>query len=319
MAEASILTNKVNHLIDPVLHIWGVEVAVYLFLGGLTAGALIVGALVTLTGRQKTHAWAAGPLLAAAPVLISLGMGALFLDLENKFNVWRFYTAFQPTSPMSWGAWVLLLVYPLNVLLVLATWRETLPWLYGHAERRLPGLVRAATAFAEPKKTALAGGTLAIGIVLGFYTGILLAAYTARPFWNSSVLGPLFLTSGISTALALVMFFSRSDEEYRDFLKLDLGVIVLELLLLFVFGYGLITSTQSAQQAISLITGGPLTAMFWIPFVILGLALPIVLELFELFGGHAPRKLAPALLLLGGFFFRVVMVQGGQLSTWTPY
>ena len=37
-------------------------------------------------------------------VLLSLGMLALFLDLEHKLYVWRLYTTFQPTSPMSWGA-----------------------------------------------------------------------------------------------------------------------------------------------------------------------------------------------------------------------
>ena len=36
-------------------------------------------------------------------VLISLGMGALFLDLEHKLYVWRLYLTFQPASPMSWG------------------------------------------------------------------------------------------------------------------------------------------------------------------------------------------------------------------------
>ena len=49
------------------------------------------------------------PLLAF--MLLNAGMGALFLDLTHKLYVWRIYTTFQPTSPMSWGSWVLLLVY----------------------------------------------------------------------------------------------------------------------------------------------------------------------------------------------------------------
>jgi hypothetical protein len=44
--------------------------------------------------------------------LLTLGMLALFLDLEYKTHVWRLYTTFEPLSPMSWGAWILLLVYP---------------------------------------------------------------------------------------------------------------------------------------------------------------------------------------------------------------
>ena len=38
-----------------------------------------------------------------------------------------------------------------------------------------------------------------VGIGLGIYTGILLGAFPSRPFWNSSLLGPLFLVSGLST------------------------------------------------------------------------------------------------------------------------
>ena len=47
-------------------------------------------------------------------------MGGLFLDLEHKAYFWRLYTTFEVLSPMSWGAWILLLVYPailLNMLI----------------------------------------------------------------------------------------------------------------------------------------------------------------------------------------------------------
>ena len=35
-----------NHLIDPNLHIWGWEIPVYLFLGGVTAGIMVLTALL---------------------------------------------------------------------------------------------------------------------------------------------------------------------------------------------------------------------------------------------------------------------------------
>ena len=41
---------------------------------------------------------------------------------------------------------------------------------------------------------------LRFGIALGIYTGILLSAMVARPLWNSAILGPLFLFSGLSAA-----------------------------------------------------------------------------------------------------------------------
>ena len=48
-------------------------------------------------------------------------MLALFLDLEFKKHVYRFYLAFLPSSPMSWGSWILILVYPAALLLGLGS------------------------------------------------------------------------------------------------------------------------------------------------------------------------------------------------------
>ena len=60
-------------------------------------------------------------------------MGGLFLDLEHKLFLFRFYTTFQPASPMSWGAWILLLVYPVLLLGILLDPPRRLasfvPWL----------------------------------------------------------------------------------------------------------------------------------------------------------------------------------------------
>src|SRR5512138_1746477 len=107
-----------SNLIDPQLHVWGWEIPVYLFLGGMAAGLMIVSAL--LRRREGERSSAARWLPFVAPALVSVGMLALFLDLSHKLYVWRFYLAFRWTSPMSWGAWILLLVYPVSLLTALA-------------------------------------------------------------------------------------------------------------------------------------------------------------------------------------------------------
>ncbi|MBI5084534.1 MAG: polysulfide reductase NrfD [Acidobacteria bacterium] len=111
----------------PSLHIWGWEIAAYLFLGGLTAGLLILSGLAhrrQAGSPGRAQGWL-GPVL--APAVLSLGMGALFLDLAHKLHMWRFYTTFQVTSPMSWGAWILVLVYPASLLFAWAPGR-----VHGH-------------------------------------------------------------------------------------------------------------------------------------------------------------------------------------------
>ena len=107
-----------SRLIDPQLHVWGWEIPVYLFLGGMAAGLMIVTSLLAL--RREERSGAARWLAFASPGLVSIGMGALFLDLAHKAHVWRFYLAFRWSSPMSWGAWILLIVYPVSLLVALA-------------------------------------------------------------------------------------------------------------------------------------------------------------------------------------------------------
>jgi hypothetical protein len=99
---------------------WGWEIPVYLFLGGLVAGLMLTASVVILAfGKERiTRAMKMG--LAAAPILLALGMGALFIDLTYKLHTFRFYTAIRFSAPMSLGSWVLLLVFPVQVALILA-------------------------------------------------------------------------------------------------------------------------------------------------------------------------------------------------------
>ena len=61
---------------------------------------------------HPTFSLASSGLFMLGLATISLGMLALFLDLEHKLYVWRLYLTMKPWSPMSWGSWILLLVYP---------------------------------------------------------------------------------------------------------------------------------------------------------------------------------------------------------------
>ena len=124
MDEELLVTGRANALIDPGLQIWTWEVAMYLFLGGLTAGIMVFAAVMTLMNKDKTAPFASTRLAVLAPVVLSLGMTTLFMDLEHKLYVFRFYTSFQVTSPMSWGAWILLLIYPVSILQILSTVRS---------------------------------------------------------------------------------------------------------------------------------------------------------------------------------------------------
>src|SRR5512139_1366882 len=154
-------------MIDPHLHVWGWEIPVYLFLGGMAAGTMILSALLGL--RRGERSAAARWLAFAAPVLISVGMGALFLDLAHKLFVWRFYLALRWTSPMSWGAWILVVAYPVTILFGLSNLSD--PQFEALMARcRFPAvgrLLRRGRAFSAPKARTLAWWNLGTGVALG--------------------------------------------------------------------------------------------------------------------------------------------------------
>lgn len=298
--------NRHNHLVDPSLHIWGWQIPTYLFLGGVTAGLMIVVALLgrrTPAGRQsRAMRW----LPFAAPVVLSIGMLALFLDLEKQIHVFRFYTAFRVTSPMSWGAWILLLIYPATLLLGMARLTE--------AElRRFPVALARMAEWARFRASGLETLNILLGIALGAYTGILLGTLGARALWSSALLGPLFLVSGLSTGAALVMLFPLTHDEHETLRRWDVVAIGVELAVLAMFFVHLATAGERSRAAAALFFGGAWTAAFWSLVVVAGLAVPLAFELLERRVAR-PSIVAPLLLLAGGFALRWIFVAAGQGS-----
>ena len=104
MIEEVLVTARYNAKIDPSLGIWTWEIAFYLFMGGMAAGIMLFAAWAALARKQDELDFAHNRFALWAPIVLSLGMTTLFLDLEYKIHVFRFYTSFQPASPMSWGA-----------------------------------------------------------------------------------------------------------------------------------------------------------------------------------------------------------------------
>lgn len=285
---------------NAAMPVWHWEIPVYLFLGGLTAGLMILGALF---GGRAGASRAMRILPLAAPVVLSLGMLALFLDLELKLHVFRFYTAFRITAPMSWGSWILLLVYPATIALGMARIRGELP------ERLASRLAR----LEEPRTVRfLERANVVLGIALGAYTGILLATLSARALWSSALLGPLFLVSGFSTAAALAMLLPVTDGEHSTVRRWDIAAVGVELALLALFFIHLAANGSRGREAAALFFGGSYTALFWSLVVIAGLALPLAIELLETRRGLRPTWAAPLLLLAGGFALRWIFVAAGQ-------
>ncbi len=220
------------------------------------------------------------------------------------------YLTFQPLSPMSWGGWILILVYPVLLLGALASVPPDLlarwPALAGLAAR-----LRSAEAASR-----LGMVSIVAGVALGIYTGILLSSLGARPLWSSAALGPLFLVSGLSTGAAFAHLVARNPDEQESLLKADTVFLVVELALIGLILIGLLTASAVHANAAQLLLGGPYTAVFWVLVVGLGILLPLLLQALMVSHRIAHTAIAPLLVIGGGLALRFVIVSAGQYSHW---
>ncbi|MBC8377421.1 MAG: polysulfide reductase NrfD [FCB group bacterium] len=311
MIEEIITSGRMNPEIDPILHVWGWEIPFYLFLGGISAGILIFSAYFTLRGRQDELPVAVKWMPLAVPFLIGIGLIALLMDLSHVLYFWQLFTNIRWESPMSWGAWTLGIIMPLSIAWI-ATWIEDIfpKWDWKFDE------VKTAIDWLKDYRRYLAQILILLSVILGMYTGILLSAFNARPFWNTSILGPLFLTSGLSASAALVSFFSKSEVEKRLFTRIDIILIGIELFMIVHLFMGHLAGTQVHIQAAQMFLGGAFTVPFWVFVVGLGLLLPVVLEILELKHKFIPAIVPVVLIVAGNLMLRFIVVNAGQASRW---
>jgi len=311
MEEELIVSGRMNQMIDPHLHVWHWQISLYLFLGGMAAGILAIAALYFIRGREYDYRTAVRITPFLAPFLLIIGLLALFIDLRHKMFFWQLYTNIKLQSPMSWGAWTLMVITPvsfiwcaLHIKEIFPKWDWKYKWLYD------------IDAFFNKYKKALAWVMLIYAIILGIYTGILLSAFNARPLWNTSILGPLFLASGLSAGAAATLILSRDSKERKQFARIDLVLIGVELFLIIHMFMGFLASTQVQIEAAQMFLGGQYTVPFWVFVVLLGMLIPALLEIMEMRKYHIPVIIPAGLVIFGSLMLRFVIVYAGQVSRW---
>lgn len=309
-------TTRHNPLIDPTMHVWHGEVAGYLFLGGVVAGIMVLMGAWLLMRSDEDRSEHLSLVPWTAPILLSIGMLLLWLDLENRFNAFRFYFVFRPLSPMSWGSWILLAIYPASLMLAWYTTpdvlrRKALDWIGGRIPTAV-GRLQRVDAWILGHRTSIAWVNVLAGAALGVYTGLLLGTMASRPLWNSAVLGPLFLTSGLSTGAAYMLLYRLEDVERVLLTRVDMGLIVVELALVAIWLIGMATGGELTHEAMTLLVSGPYSPAFWSLVVGFGLVVPLLGDWIEQAQGHVPGRLAAFMVLVGGFALRWIIVYAGQ-------
>jgi protein NrfD len=278
---------------------WRWFIVAYFFLGGLAGGSYFLATLLGRFGTERDRPLVRLGYLVAFPIVCLCGL-VLTVDLGRPERFWHMLVQSQTLrpmlktySPMSSGAWVILLFSGCALVSFAATLAER-----GRPDWALLRLGGPATRFGR----LVSGVGAILGLYLAGYTGVLLSV-TNRPIWaDTTLLGLTFLTSAASTSAALLILLGAWSGVSRDRLhrleRFDCSALVLEILAI----AALIASL--GRIAIVWVSGwGVLLAAT----ILVGIALPLLLDRRRP-ATNRPVWIAPALVLLGGLALRAVIV-----------
>jgi polysulfide reductase chain C len=299
---------------------WPLLIDLYFFLGGVAGGAFVLATIAALVDDRRYRDlmrighYVALLAIIPAPILliVDLGLPSRFLHMlmvpKPSTDIGMQALTAGPfhlklLSPMSAGAWALLIFSGCAFLAALMTFLED------RGNRRF-GLTRSLVGIV---------GSL-FGLFLAAYPGVLLGA-TARPlFISSHWLGALFLAVGAATgaaAIALIMSLlgGQNREALSRLMTFTSFALILELAFLVLFAIS-VSATGSAgiKQALGQLLAGSDAVLFWIGAVGIGLVIPLALQ----FGGVIRRAnpglaaLVSVLVLVGGFVVKYVIIAAGQ-------
>jgi tetrathionate reductase subunit C len=279
---------------------FGVFIALYFYLTGLSAGSFILSTLAYGFGMEKFKSLGRVGVILATGLLIIAPL-FLLLHIGVPHRAWHLFVYLNFESPITWGSFLLIL-YPINCI------------IYGYFM------------FKEQKKLTRLFGLIGIPLAVSVhgYTGFILAFGKARALWNTALMPILFLVSAIVSGIALMIlvcivrdrFFSRQKKIDYPLLE-NLGkmlawVIVFDLFLVGCDILVLLISHSDAQAAAHLLLSGKFFPLFLIVENLLGKIVPFTLLTVPRFRNLATIIIASLLVVIGIFFMRYVVVVGGE-------
>lgn len=277
---------------------WGWILAIYLFLAGLGGGAYVIGVVADFLKWD----------LVIAKVGIFLGfpcvfVGSMFLivDLGSPKNFWRAFMK-PGTSWIARGTIIISLFMVINAVHI-GFWIWPFSGILENAEglRHLIGIF---------------GAIFAVSTMI--YTGILLGASRPIAFWSTAILPLLFLVSALSTGIMAVILISSIMGAQKGLVLLEKFDILLIVLEMFVLGFYLQATHRVPESRASakIVLTGSAAPLFWIGVALLGLLIPLLLEIFGIFvissgGAKIAVLLGTISGMFGGFILRQVVLVGG--------
>lgn len=241
--------------------VWDWIIAIYLFLAGMSAGAVMISIYLkrkVIEGNPADNGIIKATAI-LAPFGIIAGLTILIFHLTKPLSFWKIMIFFNPTSVMSMGV-ILFQVY----MAVLFAWlgvmfrKDIMSFLKGKF-----GFIDTILLKIEQFENALEIFLAVLAIMLAAYTGFLLSALQTYPMLNNPVLPILFLFSSLSSGAAACLLFgilgfkepshSHSVKWIHNF---ERPVVLFELFVLVTFFTGLIFSGGQGEAAAWAAIGG---------------------------------------------------------------
>lgn len=298
---------------------WGIWEAVYIFCTGLSAGSFVISSL-SLFGITQYKPIARVALIQAV-VLLAIAPIFLVIALGRPERFLYVYTNFNPTSVISWGAW-LLLIYP--VICVLYGWflmkKDILKQPFSEAEEK------------KAARNAKIFGILGVpaAILVHGYTGVLLGFIKARPLWHTPMMPVLFLTSAIVSGIALLIIIMAILSKTTSFKVEKTTIFSLSRLLIFLIVVDLFFFTceilvgsyakePGHHEPLTLLISGSYAWLFLGVEIFIGAVVPIIILALHPKTGEKIGSIvfASVLIVLGIMAMRYNMVIVGQI--FQPY
>jgi tetrathionate reductase subunit C len=279
---------------------FGMNIAIYFYLTGLSAGSFILSTLAYGFGMdQYKPLGRVGVVLAT--VLLIIAPFFLLIHIGIPYRAWHLFVYLNFESPITWGSFLLIL-YPINCI------------IYGYFM------------FKENLKLTRIFGLIGIPLAISVhgYTGFILAFGKARALWNTAIMPILFLVSAIVSGIALMIlvcaikdrYFSREKKINIGLLE-NLGKLLAWMIVFDLFLVGsdllvLLISHQDAQDVAHLILAGTFSPLFLIVENLMGKIVPFILLVVPKFRNIATLIIASLLVVIGIFFMRYIVVVGGE-------
>ncbi|MBX7159299.1 MAG: polysulfide reductase NrfD [Acidimicrobiia bacterium] len=273
---------------------WGMYIISFMFLVGVSAGGLIVVAGSELVESHRFEQLNRLAVVVSAAA-VATAAGSLLPDLGRPQLVWKMLVHPQLSSPLLWD---MVVITAYLTIACVDLWLLTRRPVNQVAMRRMAII------------------TLPVAVAVHSVTAWIFGLLVARPFWNSALMAPLFLSSAMVSGTAMIILvaitvrrttsFSFREDVIERLGRLMLWFIAADAFLLFAEILTTYTSGQPDHLAqLDELLTGKLAPVFWAE-ILVGVVVP-----FVIFSRTSWRKrtglvvTASVLTLVGVFFKRI--------------